>query len=130
MTNKQEIEPSQELKPCPFCGSKAEMDSRQGFINFKRERRLRVSVYCLQCDAHMTFCHDDYQQYSVVELMEMARKNWNRRAGITPLQDRIKELEGALEQVICMPLHSEPYATVMNIQEMAHKALNPTAKTI
>lgn len=138
MTNKQEVEPSRELKPCPFCGS-------EGVLY---EERTGCMVKCqnthneeLSCDMGISHC--DWTKAAAIEM-------WNRRTTLQPMQDRIKELEGVLGGLVnrLYAIHEDEqykyvwfsYAnhggdysngpTYTKELEAGRQALNPTAKTI
>lgn len=71
-----------ELKPCPMCGSPAEMDTQRGY------RRMRdgsignaVAVYCTQCSLDISVCRDDVPDIEPEQVAEM----WNRRVQPTTL---------------------------------------------
>ena len=63
-----------ELKPCPFCGAKAEFLS--GYYNDLMSAR----VECTRCLASTYADSDTYYRKSIEELETMVVENWNRRA--------------------------------------------------
>lgn len=64
-----------ELKPCPFCGGKAEILKPTPRIS--RYRAYIYSVYCSDCD--LLFGYDeDYG--GIFETDQEAIEAWNRRA--------------------------------------------------
>lgn len=64
------------LKPCPFCGGKAELDSRRFYRNIKTgSLATEMAVYCLSCDADMSVCTTDVPD---IQPEQMAEK-WNTR---------------------------------------------------
>ena len=56
-----------ELKPCPFCGGEAVMETFRAV----RERFARYRVKCVEC-----WCETDWESTSADEVTE----KWNRRA--------------------------------------------------
>ena len=63
---------SEELKPCPFCGGKAELYESEAY-NLKtetKEKNIRWFVMCEQCTA-----------LTCGALKKKAIEAWNRRAG-------------------------------------------------
>lgn len=69
---------SEALKPCPFCGNEAELDSRQAYAQFPPNGRqgTRVTVYCLDCGADIGICREDVPDVEPEDVIEL----WNRRA--------------------------------------------------
>ena len=64
------------LKPCPFCGGKAEFDSicncgdlRLGGLE------LGISVYCVECGVEILICCSDVSSIEIEQVEQM----WNRR---------------------------------------------------
>lgn len=70
-----------ELKPCPFCGEAAELDTRQGFRHYRTgEPMEKVSVYCISCSAEISHYPGDLD-CDREETAELCIAAWNRRAG-------------------------------------------------
>lgn len=67
-----------QLKPCPFCGGNAEMDTRQSYAQFPPNGRTgtRIVVYCCDCGADIGVCREDVPDVSAEEVAE----SWNRRS--------------------------------------------------
>lgn len=42
------------LKPCPFCGGDAELDTRKWFKSGTGKIEEGIAVYCLQCPAEIS----------------------------------------------------------------------------
>ena len=58
------------LKPCPFCGSKAIIES------FSVRKGFEATVSCTECLANMPTITFDFEETAYLE----AIKDWNRRA--------------------------------------------------
>jgi len=68
---------SYKLKPCPFCGGQAELDSQQSFREFVSGKISRsVAVYCTKCSAEISVCIPDVPDVQPEQLADM----WNQRA--------------------------------------------------
>ena len=66
------------LKPCPFCGGHAELDSNQSFRAFvSGDIERSVAVYCESCTAEISVCVPDVPDIQPEQLADM----WNQRAG-------------------------------------------------
>ena len=64
------------LKPCPFCGGEAELDSNISFREFvSGEISRAVSVYCRSCSAEITVCVPDVPDITPEQVADM----WNSR---------------------------------------------------
>lgn len=71
---------SEELKPCPFCGEAAEIDTEQGYRNISSGRlESQCAVYCTSCAAEQIFCYADWN-HPRDEMPDYVRELWNRRA--------------------------------------------------
>lgn len=69
------------LKPCPFCGSAATMDARNGYE--KRQEyygRACLSIECMDCGAQVTAYNHTDGQLPYETMAEAAAEKWNRRA--------------------------------------------------
>lgn len=65
------------LKPCPFCGGKAETDTMRGFRNISTGGiEDQLAIYCLECEADMSICLSDDPYAEIDQLIE----KWNARA--------------------------------------------------
>lgn len=81
-----ETELTNELLPCPFCGSEAELqwESTQGFVSCTNE----------ECYATSTWFSSD----NASEVREYVTPKWNRRAGPQPMPESVREtIAAALE---------------------------------
>ena len=61
---------TQILKPCPFCGGKAEIRYVQGYSDWKTGKQLSYFVLCTQCLTTIDNFHSE----------KKAAQFWNRRA--------------------------------------------------
>jgi hypothetical protein len=69
------------LLPCPFCGARAELDTRRGYRSLSGGKLgSEVSIYCLSCSANMTICHEDVPGVDPSQLAEELTEKWNTRA--------------------------------------------------
>jgi len=57
-----------ELKPCPFCGSEADVHPH----NFGDSKKTDYTIYCSNKDCGSSFCWYDTPEESI--------KAWNKRA--------------------------------------------------
>lgn len=66
------------LKPCPFCGGPAELDTRRPFLALSTGKPgTGISVYCVgDCPAEVMLCRGDVEGLTP----EMVIDLWNRRA--------------------------------------------------
>src|SRR6266446_4459744 len=64
-----------ELKPCPFCGEKAELDTLQGYRNYATGRMEHaIAIYCSCCTATISVCIPDVPDITWDQVVDM----WNR----------------------------------------------------
>lgn len=80
--------PDVELKPCPFCGGKAKIRTRQQKFygqNYEGVKKIRRSAYaaCNRCHAHgglyTWISYDDSLREEYPVAYEAAAELWNRR---------------------------------------------------
>lgn len=99
-----------QLKPCPFCGCAAEIDTNQRVRNIdSAEMETAISVYCTVCTASVTVCRRDAPEIQP----ETVAATWNRR---TPQPARI--ISGAsvtLPGHYYMRNHSHAHWTVLTV---------------
>ena len=70
--------PLPDLKPCPFCGGDAELDSMQPYRVFVSGKiSVAVAVYCTECSAQISVCKLDDPDIQPEQVIDM----WNRRTG-------------------------------------------------
>lgn len=82
-----------ELKPCPFCGGEAELDTMQGYRALSGGHLgNRATVYCTRCGADMGFCYEDAPGTPSEDIVNQVVDDWNRRA-VNSLPALVKALE-------------------------------------
>lgn len=68
------------LKPCPFCGNPAEVDTLRGYSQYPGGKPgTAVAIYCTVCPADMALCREDCTGKTTIELLEELRTRWNNR---------------------------------------------------
>jgi len=68
-----------DLKPCPFCGGAAEMDTRQAYANYVTGRhQTGIAIYCVACGVQAMICRGDVPDVEPEQVMEI----WNARAAL------------------------------------------------
>lgn len=65
-----------ELKPCPFCGADAEMDTQRGFIAYNGKHLSAIAAYCTRCPADISGCKEDFPDITP----EWIAGLWNSRS--------------------------------------------------
>lgn len=69
------------LLPCPFCGGRAELDTRRSYRNIGTSKlEKEVAIYCLKCEANMSICHVDARPACPSQIAEELTEKWNARA--------------------------------------------------
>lgn len=101
-----------ELKPCPFCGS-------EWVLTHRPANGAQPHIICKGCNAS--------GPYTAGMTEAQWKSAWNTRAEDTALQQRVRELEEAL-QAICAPLQSWETHSRHSVwaQDTARKALGDT----
>lgn len=90
-----------ELKPCPFCGGDAELDTMQGYLALSSGRLgNRATVYCTRCGADMGFCYEDAPGTPSEDIVNQVVDDWNRRA-VNSLPALVKAREKRAEWHKC-----------------------------
>lgn len=70
-----------DLKPCPFCGGEAEMDTwRQYRALVSGNLGCACAVHCLTCEADMSICLEDVTGWTIEEAASHVADRWNTRA--------------------------------------------------
>lgn len=65
------------LKPCPFCGGKVQMDSKEFFDGLVEEHGYAcLSIQCKNCNTYH-YCHHPSTDY--YEKAEIITRSWNHR---------------------------------------------------
>lgn len=65
------------LKPCPFCGGEAHMETRQSAITFSDGAYIGFGVMCDECSATSGLYFAEKPEVGI----RQAADAWNRRAG-------------------------------------------------
>lgn len=65
---------------CPFCGGMTETDFYQPYRSIGGKLGKACAIYCLDCSANMTICHEDRPGVDLEHLMSALVTEWNRRA--------------------------------------------------
>ena len=69
------------LKPCPFCGSAAEMDARSGYeARQEYYGKACLAIECLDCGAQVTAYNPTDGPLPYETMAAAAAEKWNRRA--------------------------------------------------
>lgn len=73
-----------DLKPCPFCGEPAEVDTLRGYSQYPSGKPgSGVAIYCTKCNADMMLCREDMGDVQTAEMLEYLKAEWNKRAVLT-----------------------------------------------
>lgn len=101
---------SEELKPCPFCGGKAEAYTEDGGWDCRGENVYHSGIVCTKCGVSVELEHhgddlmreDDDRQDGMHchALEEMAVERWNRRAGEAKVVAQVSLDEDKLRQLV------------------------------
>lgn len=87
---------SEELKPCPFCGGEAELDTSQAYRALSGGTLgSRAAVYCARCGADMGFCYEDAPGTPREDIVNQVVDDWNRRAPSPDMHEVVSLLETA-----------------------------------
>lgn len=87
---------SEELKPCPFCGGLAELDTSQAYRALSSGALgSRAAVYCARCGADMGFCYEDAPGTPREDIVNQVVDDWNRRAPSPDMREAVEALERA-----------------------------------
>jgi Lar family restriction alleviation protein len=90
----------EELKPCPFCGAKAQMDVKRGF----KGKIMCAFGYCPKCDA----------RGGVYSTREGATQAWNGRTRVgawIPVSERLPKLDETGYAYVLVSMDDEFVAT-------------------
>lgn len=81
------------LLACPFCGSPAELDTRQSFRAITTGRMEQaVSIYCASCTVQMMHCYSDHRGTRHEDLAADLIVAWNTRALAAPSQAVVSDI--------------------------------------
>lgn len=84
---------SEELKPCPFCGGLAELDTSQAYRALSSGALgSRAAVYCARCGADMGFCYEDAPGTPREDIVNQVVDDWNRRAPSPDMREVVEAL--------------------------------------
>lgn len=79
------------LKPCPFCGGPPELDTTRRYIAIATGRMgNEVAIYCIECSADMSLCHEDVPDMSIDDMVFALTDAWNKRDA--PADPRLDDL--------------------------------------
>ena len=85
-----------DLKPCPFCGGEAEMDTRRQYRALTSGRLGNAcAVYCTACEADVSVCLEDVPEWTE-EALQYVTERWNTRPREAQLEAEIAELRAKL----------------------------------
>lgn len=88
---------SEELKPCPFCGGLAELDTSQAYRALSSGALgSRAAIYCTRCSAEVGFCYEDAPGTPREDIVNQVVDDWNRRS---PSPDMREAVEAATKLV-------------------------------
>lgn len=91
---------SEELKPCPFCGGEAELDTRQAYRALSGGTLgSRAAVYCARCDADMGFCYEDAPGIPREDIVNQVVDDWNRRAPSPDMREAVEALTTLIYEI-------------------------------
>lgn len=86
---------SEELKPCPFCGGLAELDTSQAYRALSSGALgSRAAVYCARCGADMGFCYEDAPGTPREDIVNQVVDDWNRRAPSPDMREAVEARPG------------------------------------
>ena len=72
---------SQTLKPCPFCGGLAELDTMRAYWGPNTGMGDEVVVNCLSCGSMVAECYADHPGFPRQDVINATVSQWNKRAG-------------------------------------------------
>lgn len=85
---------SEELKPCPFCGGEAELDTSQAYRALSGGTLgSRAAVYCARCGADMGFCYEDAPGTPREDIVNQVVDDWNRRVPSPDMREDAERLD-------------------------------------
>ena len=69
-----------DLKPCPFCGNPAEVDTLRGYSQYPIGKPgTSVAIYCTVCSCDMSLCREDCPGIDSMTLVDTLASMWNAR---------------------------------------------------
>jgi hypothetical protein len=91
---------SEELKPCPFCGGLAELDTSQAYRALSSGALgSRAAVYCTRCGAEVGFCYEDAPGTPREDIVNQVVDDWNRRAPSPDMREAVEALTARLDEL-------------------------------
>jgi len=91
---------SEELKPCPFCGGEAELDTSQAYRALSGGTLgSRAAVYCARCGADMGFCYEDAPGTPREDIVNQVVDDWNRRAPSPDMREAVEALTTLIYEI-------------------------------
>lgn len=77
------------LKPCPFCGGQAELDSKRAFREFLSGKTSdSIAVYCTKCCVEISVCVPDVPDIQPEQVVYM----WNTQPLVEDLSALVQRL--------------------------------------
>ena len=101
---------SEELKPCPFCGGLAELDTSQAYRALSSGALgSRAAIYCTRCSAEVGFCYEDAPGTPREDIVNQVVDDWNRRSPSPDMREAVEALtfaSGAFETIRLNLVHN------------------------
>lgn len=129
------------LKPCPFCGNKAELDRHRGYFNRKGQYRDSCAICCTKCSADMLFCYEDDPDMTEDDAEQFLTDQWNKRSSddfVSAIQDKLHDASNFFtcqptathKWLHSLPISTDPRASVDQQQNRASNTMNEKPQII